>query len=501
MGASGNPLYAGNDLMTSKRFSQKYQEWQQKETQIVDELAKSASAPIGTTGSTIMTKMLDLQRHRQNTPTTSQMAADHKSMENFWGIMSSTSKDDKDSKVNKTLAQKLLKQREDYLNGVDNGYELGVTANTIPGMVYREKDEKEKLKNIYTEINKPIEDEVVDSSGRVITTKTTKKVLDSKLASQAILDRVWADSGQRSYLSDVYGVDLWDVTPDNEASVKEVLRDRIQKTIEYDDKLYNGAQGITTNVSTQFAPADQNYKKVDINYNVSGGRTDKKETTVSGLSQPRTPGQASQPRQRLTADQIAQSTTEESLRATIPGYKNWGDIKKNQAKKMAEAQLAATGTINGEEISRIAVETDNDKIYGVTNDFVAKQNTIKEVSDYGVVANDGGTFDITQNPALMDAKDVFEQSTNPKFKVTGANKPTDHTKVTGVYMTKFLEFLKSKANENTTYAQFFEIGSKMKQTKPGENASRAPKAQQKKAEPAKGSGVKVGNTVLKKKAQ
>lgn len=280
MGASGNPLYVGNDLSTSKRFAPKYQEWQQKESQIVDEISKLLYAPIGSTqtGNAVMNKMLELQRHRQSAPTTMEMGADHKSVQNFWNIMAGG---DKKLKVNGTLAKNVLGLREGYLNGEDNGYQLGNTINTTPGLVYNTETETEKWKNIYTEMNKPIKQESMSSDGKILSTKETMRALDPKLASQAILDRVWSDAGQKSYLSDVYGIDLWGVTPENEASVKELLRDRIQKTIEYDDQLYGGSTGITTNVSGQILSSPD--KTVTMNYNVSGGTSKTINKTVTPL--------------------------------------------------------------------------------------------------------------------------------------------------------------------------------------------------------------------------
>jgi len=172
MSSAGTPLYAGNDLTTSKRYAPIYQQWQTKESEIVTDIAKSMSAPVGSTqaSTVIMNKMLELQRHRQNAPTTMQMGADHKSMENFWTTMSGNSKD-KNKKMNGTLAMRALKQREEFLNGVDNGYELGMSVNNIPGLVYDNEYERKKLDDIYAQVNKPIEQEFMDSGGGVITTK------------------------------------------------------------------------------------------------------------------------------------------------------------------------------------------------------------------------------------------------------------------------------------------------------------------------------------------
>ena len=431
MGASGNPLYVGNDLMTSARFAPVYKQWQDKESQIVAELSKIAASPVGSTqaGTSFMNKMLELQRHRQNAPTTAQMSADHKSLETFWSVMSGTSKE-KDLRVDPSLARKLLKQREDYLNGNDNGYELGLTPNSMQGLVYNEKNEAEKLKNIYTEINKPIKQETVDSNGKVVTTRETQKVLDPKLASQAILDRVWVDGGQKSYLSNLYGIDLWSVTPENEASVKELLRDRIQKTIEYDDQLYGGTTGITTNVSTQVLASDQTRKVVDMNYNISGKI--EKNTNVTGLSQPGSKAPGDGKGQKVNVTQLQQA---------IPKYSQWGNDKQLAAKQMAQAQLDATGRIDGDAIIEALAGVEAKDAVAAGKTYAQKLKNQTTISGYGGSYDpDADVYDISSSAALMEARKAFEASANfPK----NVKKPTDYTKVPAKYMNKFLAFLDS----------------------------------------------------------
>jgi len=241
-----------------------------------------------------MNKMLELQRHRQNAPTTMQMGADHKSMENFWTTMSGNSKD-KNKKMNGTLAMRALKQREEFLNGVDNGYELGMSVNNIPGLVYDNEYERKKLDDIYAQVNKPIEQEFMDSGGGVITTKKTDQ--------------------------------------NNEARVKELLRDKIEKTIQYDDQLYGGATGVTTDISAQILPTKD--KTVTMNYNVAGGTTKNINKTVTPLDSVELPKNVS----TNTDGSYDVSGNPDTLKK-IKAYRAANKISSNNYKNVSGKELA-----------------------------------------------------------------------------------------------------------------------------------------------------------------
>jgi hypothetical protein len=289
IGTSGNPVYPNNEIMKSPRFIKLQQDWNQKESEIMDNVVKSTFAPAGIDSALAMTRgILDLKRHRENTPSTSQMMADHETWSNIWDISSGTKKGSKE-KVNPSLLMSSLKQREDWLNGIDNGYQLGITPNTAAGLIWLEDSASKKYTTMITNLNKPIVEEKIDASGNIIKTIETSKTLDPKLASKAAVDAVFSDAELRSYVSNLYGIDLWDPDPLNEQALRETLRDRIQKSIEFDDALYNGPSGVVSNVSTQVLPIKDKTTTVNMVYSggVNSTRDDKstinKTTTVTGL--------------------------------------------------------------------------------------------------------------------------------------------------------------------------------------------------------------------------
>ncbi len=293
----GKSLYPNNDILNTPRFAPKLKEYQEAEDKKIEDIVKSMYAPAGFESSlSLMKGAMDLKRIRENGPATAMIVAEQQARQSLLEVIAGTKKGSK-LKANPVLAKRILDMQEEYLNGADNGYELGLTINSTAGLTYNPEVESVKLKNAYIELNKPIVEEVFDDNGKVIRTVETKKTLDPKLASKSLTEMILADAGLRSYASELYNLDLYPQNPADEEATKEVLRSTIQKFIEYDDGLYNQTSGIQTNVTNQVLSSP--VKTSNVNFTYSGGvnstkKIDQKidvnkKTTVTGLNQAKLP--------------------------------------------------------------------------------------------------------------------------------------------------------------------------------------------------------------------
>lgn len=291
----GKSLYPNNDILNTPRFAPKKKEYQEQEDKELENYIKSMYAPAGFESSLALVKSAtNLKRIRENGPATAMIVAEQQARQSLLEIIAGTKKGSK-LKANPVLAKRILDMQEEYLNGADNGYELGLTINSTAGLTYNPEVESVKLKNAYIELNKPIVEEVFDDNGKVIRTVETKKTLDPKLASKYLAEMIWADAGLRSYASELYNLNLFNENPADDEASKEVLRSTIQKFIEYDDGLYNQTSGIQTNVTNQVLSSPVK----TVNFTYSGGVNStktidqkidvNKKTTVTGLNQAKLP--------------------------------------------------------------------------------------------------------------------------------------------------------------------------------------------------------------------
>lgn len=281
-GAASGLIYSENDILQSPRFNALDQQFNEKFKKLSEDVIKSSFAPVGVPSATsLMKSALELKTLKERGPSTSDIKAEAASRNNLYQIMSGTKKgsDNANLRVSAPLANRILKKGDDYLKGIDNGYQMGLTINSTSGLVFDTEVAGKKFQDLITRVNSPIEQETLDDSGTVITTKKTKKVLSPDLAAKSAADAIWVDANLRSYASDLFGLDLWDDDPANEATIKANLASALRKVIEADDAIYNGTSGITTDISAQIKP--QENKTVNLNYNIKGGTTRDETKTVT----------------------------------------------------------------------------------------------------------------------------------------------------------------------------------------------------------------------------
>ena len=180
-----------------------------------------------------------------------------------------------DERVYAPQFMRISEMRRQYLNdGVDNGYKANFA--TDPALVYNQKEEAAKLAETFKMMNtpQPITSFDTDPSGenefnQYIQVDKKNFVPTADKAAELMAAKILADPKQTSYVSSIYGIDFHDPSTSLDAK-KKILKGIIQPQLEFDDDLLRSKSDSYR--ITQTAPKPD----VNVNYNVSGGRNDKK---------------------------------------------------------------------------------------------------------------------------------------------------------------------------------------------------------------------------------
>ena len=186
-----------------------------------------------------------------------------------------------DERVYAPQFMRISEMRRQYLNdGVDNGYKANFA--TDPALVYNQKEEAAKLAETFKMMNtpQPITSFDTDPSGenefnQYIQRDKKNFVPTADKAAELMAAKILADPKQTSYVSSIYGIDFHDPNVSIDAK-KKILKGIIQPQLEFDDDLLRSKSDSYR--ITQTAPKPD----VSVNYNVSGGRNDKK--TYEGVA-------------------------------------------------------------------------------------------------------------------------------------------------------------------------------------------------------------------------
>lgn len=286
-GKDGNPIYFNGDLSTTKRFAPAYAKAQAEEDLAMQEFVKIASGPDALP--TKQMKMLQINRRVQNIrksiPSLTEMQAE---VANYNKVLSVYGDPESKVEVNDIVINNWMKQREDYLNGVDNGYQL---TKLPEGLYYDKKSTTEALDKLKTTLTTPQYTEDVKVDGQII--KQIKKgyVLDNEAAANQLATSVLSDVSLLSAISNRYQIDLFNTDPENR---KKILLDTFRKEFAADDVLQ---QMQTMEQETFKGQIPSNEPKVSImryegipekksggkyEFEYNTNRTEKRNTEVSG---------------------------------------------------------------------------------------------------------------------------------------------------------------------------------------------------------------------------
>ena len=229
-GKDGNPIYFNGDLSTTKRFAPAYAKAQAEEDLAMQEFVKIASGPDALP--TKQMKMLQINRRVQNIrksiPSLTEMQAD---VANYNKVLSVYGDPESKVEVNDIVLNNWVKQREDYLNGVDNGYQL---TKLPEGLYYDKKSTTEALDKLKTTLTTPHYVEDVELDGRMVKQTRTGYVLNNEGAANQLATSVLSDVSLLSAISNRYQIDLFNTDPENR---KKILLDTFRKEFAADDVL------------------------------------------------------------------------------------------------------------------------------------------------------------------------------------------------------------------------------------------------------------------------
>lgn len=233
---NGQPVYYGNDIMSSKRFEPQKTEFTNKSNQLMDEILKARSLPGDQKLSTLFKKVNDYKNHVASFPANSLAQADQLIYSRALEIAS-----DPKSKyrVNTVVFNDWMNRRNNYLNAEPESdapgyYKLGEE----PAGLYYDYDATDKrYQSLLTALNTSVDvGKEVQQDGSIIKEVAQKLLLDSETASDKLAETVLMDRDLLSYFQDNYRVNL-NFAPEDKDKVKGIIKDIIKTQISFDDKL------------------------------------------------------------------------------------------------------------------------------------------------------------------------------------------------------------------------------------------------------------------------